>query len=293
MNQPIGPYEITMTSDHKVVERVVGLGIYLWLFISVIGYLSGAVPSAGSGHDDQAAEQRRAEFAGLIPKNSETLATLAYTKPTPESLPLAPVTDWGTGTYVLEGSDAPAPPGTRGDIGPGLYATPMGVSDCEYQLWREPNLKPPYSKSTYKSTDSELAGPRVIGEDHIGYGRMLVSLNNVEPDWFTSSEGCIGWSKWTRPDAPLTRAGNGDYWSGDLEVGEWNIPKPCRWSKVVAFRGAALHDIADSGANNKPLVIDEHTMGVSIRGCMAGIVPTLAENNRANSSASDRDFLVP
>jgi len=66
---------------------------------------------------------------------------------------------------------------------------------------------------------------------------------------------------------PLNRAGNGDYWVGDLAKGVWQLSSGCRWEKVVSFRGAMLHDVTAYGTAPRPLIVDDDTFGVRIRGC--------------------------
>ncbi len=143
---------------------------------------------------------------------------------------------------------------TLADIGrlaPALYATTFGVADCSYELRRV-------------STDRV---ERVIGADRLARGRMLVSLNEIEPDAFVSAAQCGEWATWSPLVEPLTVAGNGDYWIGDLARGTWSVPAGCMWEKVVGFRGAVLADVEDSAAGPLPLDVDEDTLGVRIRGC--------------------------
>ena len=152
----------------------------------------------------------------------------------------------------VEGGTGPAAPVVdRGEIEPGLYATAYDAAGCSYQLTRV-------------MADRRIA---VIGEDSLASGRMLVNINDIEPDWFTSSSGCGAWYRWTPLAVPLNRAGNGDYWVGDLAPGVWRIPSGCRWEKVVSFRGAMLHDVTAYGKAPQPLVVGDETFGVRIRGC--------------------------
>lgn len=139
----------------------------------------------------------------------------------------------------------------RGPIEPGLYATGFDAEECEYELRR---------------TTSER-GEWVIGHDYLGQGRTLVTLNSIEPDVFVATSGCGRWVPWTPLVVPLTQAGDGDYWVGDLEPGIWEVPDGCYWEKVASFRGADLADVMDSGTGPDPLVVDEGTLGVRIRTC--------------------------
>jgi hypothetical protein len=107
----------------------------------------------------------------------------------------------------------------------------------------------------------------VIGQDHLADGRLLVSFNDVEPDLFSARPGCGVWVPWSPVIEPLEEAVDGDYWVGDLAAGTWSVPDDCLWEKVVAFRGAALVDVEESGFGPEPLVIDDETLGVRIRGC--------------------------
>lgn len=139
----------------------------------------------------------------------------------------------------------------RGLLAPGLYATSFGVRDCSYEIRR-------IDKSRTEA---------VIGEDRLREGRMLVSINEIEPDVFVSVPQCGDWSRWSPLVEPLTVAGDGDYWVGDLAAGTWSVPIGCMWEKVVGFRGAELFDVQDSGIGPRPLVVEEDTLGVRVRGC--------------------------
>jgi hypothetical protein len=153
---------------------------------------------------------------------------------------------------LFESTIAPVEPiVVRGEIPPGLYATSFETEGCSYQL-------------TQVMRNREVA---VIGEDQLGAGRVLVHLNEIEPDWFSSSASCGPWYQWTPVPEALRRAGNGDYWVGDLARGTWTVPEGCRWEKVVGFRGAALDDVTDYGSAPAPLVVDAQTHGVRVRGC--------------------------
>lgn len=137
------------------------------------------------------------------------------------------------------------------DIAPGLYTSAFDAEGCSYELRRV----------------DRSGEERLIGQERLSEGRLLVSINPIEPDVFSSVPQCRSWTPWSPLVAPLVRAGAGDYWIGDLARGTWSVPDGCLWEKVVAFRGARLADVADSGIGPEPLVVDEDTMGVRIRGC--------------------------
>jgi len=136
-------------------------------------------------------------------------------------------------------------------IRPGLYATRFGVENCEYELRRIMN-------------DNR---EHVIGHDQIQKGRLLVTINEIEPDSFVATRSCGEWSPWSPLAEPLTMAGNGDYWIGDLALGIWDVPTGCYWEKVVGFRGALLLDVEEAGTGPDPLTIDRFTLGVRVRTC--------------------------
>jgi hypothetical protein len=179
----------------------------------------------------------------------------------------------------VEGNIAPVVPALpRGEIDPGLYATGFDAAGCSYELSRV-------------MQDRRVA---VIGEEYLAAGRVLVDLNAVEPDWFTSSGACGGWYRWSPLDVPLSQASNGDYWVGDLASGVWQVPVGCRWEKVVSFRGGQLDDVQAFGNGPDPLVIDDETYGLRIRGCPAPLtfdVQATAQRatEAAVSDAADQD----
>ena len=154
-----------------------------------------------------------------------------------------------------ESDERDAEEGERRDswpsIVPGLYTTDFGVIDCEYELRR--------------IMDDNR--DHVIGHDRIGQGRMMVSINEVEPDSFVATETCGEWSPWSPLVDPLTVAGTGDYWIGDLAVGIWSVPRECYWEKVVSFRGALFADVEATGAGPGELTVDQFTLGIRIRHC--------------------------
>jgi len=142
---------------------------------------------------------------------------------------------------------------TLPSIKPGLYATQFGMDRCEYELRR--------------IMDDNR--DHVIGHDQLIQGRMLVSINEYEPDSFVATESCGEWSPWSPLVEPLTVAGDGDYWVGDLEIGFWDVPRGCLWEKVTSFRGAQLADVEASGVGPGELSIDQFTIGVRVRHCSA------------------------
>ena len=140
----------------------------------------------------------------------------------------------------------------QGEIIPGLYATEPGTEQCSYQLWR---------------VMKNIRRAWVIGEDYLESGRLLVTIDGIEPDWFTSTMTCARWHEWSPRSDRAAPAANGDYGYGDLATGAWSVPEGCLWEKVVAFRGASLRDVVDSGHGPAPLKIDDAPVGVRVRGC--------------------------
>lgn len=136
-------------------------------------------------------------------------------------------------------------------IEPGLYASAFTAEGCSYELRR-----------VDRSGDE-----RLIGQERLARGRLLVSINPIEPDVFSSVPQCRSWAPWSPLVEPLVRATVGDYWIGDLARGTWSVPDGCLWEKVVAFRGARLADVTDSGRGPEPLIVDEDTLGLRIRDC--------------------------
>jgi hypothetical protein len=153
----------------------------------------------------------------------------------------------------------------EGELDPGLYATADQTEDCSYELWRVMR-----DRST-----------KVIAEEYLSAGRLLVSIDEVEPDWFTSAAACGDWYEWEPMPTPLVSASDGDYWVGDLQRGVWFVPKGCRWEQVVAFRGARISDVVESGAGPGSMTVDDDTFGVRLRSCRAEIRLTSAEGSEA------------
>lgn len=137
------------------------------------------------------------------------------------------------------------------EIDPGIYTTDFDVEDCSYTL----------------SAVHRDRKERDIGSDEVNQGRLIVTIEELEPDRFTADEACGSWSRWSPLANQLTSAGNGDYWTGDLAPGLWEVPQGCFWEKVLAFRGSRVSDVADSGIGPAPLRVSRTTPGVRIRGC--------------------------
>ena len=144
------------------------------------------------------------------------------------------------------------------EIDPGIYTTAFDVENCGYAL-----------SAVHKDRVE-----RDIGTDTLAQGRMMVTIEGVEPDRFSSDEACGSWSTWSPLADQLTTADNGDYWTGDLTPGIWQVPAGCIWEKVIAFRGSRLSDVEESGIGPLPLEVDSKTTGVRIRGCSKPIVFT-------------------
>jgi hypothetical protein len=244
------------------MARLVGIVLVLWLVYSSVSYSLANVPQPTSATDRQ--ERATATTApgpevamggtstpGARPAGpGERLETGAAPEALAAALPF--------GIYTvgeLTDHSQPAPEGiggtVRGGIAPGLYATQLDAAECSYQLWR------------IMRDRSE----QVIGEEQLVEGRLLVTINEVEPDWFISSPGCERWARWQPLEEPLVVAANGDYWVGDLATGLWSVPPGCRWERVVGFRGAELHDVIDSTIGPGLAVIDANTLGIRLRGC--------------------------
>lgn len=145
-------------------------------------------------------------------------------------------------------------------IEPGLYASAFTAEGCSYELRR-----------INRSGDD-----RLIGQERLASGRLLVSIDPIEPDVFSSVPQCRSWTPWSPLVEPLVSATAGDYWIGDLAMGTWSVPDGCLWEKVVAFRGARLADVTDSGRGPTALIVDRETLGVRIRDCASAIELTEA-----------------
>lgn len=160
-------------------------------------------------------------------------------------------------------------------IAAGLYSTTFDAEDCAYQLLSgdisfdylyEPDPDDPeeYTSSRVRNNGNTA---RAIGEDHLHRGRMLVSINGVEPDAITSTDGCGTWVPWSPLQRPLTRVPDGDYWKGDVADGEYSVPPGCLWEKVAAFRGGRLDDVVDGNLGPGTVMINAGTHGLRIRKC--------------------------
>ncbi len=140
-------------------------------------------------------------------------------------------------------------------IEPGLYASAFTAEGCSYELRR-----------INRSGDD-----RLIGQERLAAGRLLVSIDPIEPDVFSSVPQCRSWTPWSPLVEPLVVATAGDYWVGDLARGIWSVPDGCLWEKVVAFRGARLADVTESGRGPAPFVVDDETLGLRIRDCASTV----------------------
>lgn len=140
----------------------------------------------------------------------------------------------------------------QGEILPGLYTTDFDAVDCGYELWH------------VERTSREAA---VIGEEYLASGRLLVDINGIEPDWFVSSTGCGDWFQWQPRPEPQAPAANGDYWLGDLALGQWLVPSGCIWEKTVTFRGGLLRDVVESGQGPDVIEVFDEPLGLRLRNC--------------------------
>ena len=136
-------------------------------------------------------------------------------------------------------------------IDPGLYASSFEGEGCSYELRRI----------------DRSGQDRLIGQEHLREGRLLVHIDPIEPDVFSSGPQCREWLPWSALAEPLIQVTVGDYWIGDLAPGVWAVPDGCLWEEVVSFRGARLADVTDSGRGPAPLVVDEDTLGLRLRDC--------------------------
>ncbi len=156
--------------------------------------------------------------------------------------------DWDHGLRRGEDHDIPEP---DGELMPGLYASSFTSTDCTYEL--------------YRVGDNQRE--RMIGSDSLRAGRLLVTLNEIEPDRFASDGGCGEWIEWSPLVEPLREAPNGDYWVGDLANGIWDVPAGCHWEEVVGFRGSQVHDIMEAGIGPGTIQITNQSMGFRVRRC--------------------------
>lgn len=255
------------------MARLIGIMVLFGLVSISVDYSLANAPQATDGDGSSASRTT----TGVSP--TEALAFVAPA-PVPESERSVTVANWSFGVYSVGdsidprvarfdrdikartplfeederlGDDAPDYLRTiQGEITPGLYATDFETEGCSYELWR-------VMKRTREN--------RVIGEDYLASGRMLVSINGIEPDWFSSTAACGEWFEWRPRTDPGAPADNGDYWAGDLARGFWEVPSGCLWEKVAGFRGAALHDVVENGRGPHRLLVDEDTVGLRLRGC--------------------------
>lgn len=263
MAQAVGRSTDLLTMEY--VTRFIGIALLVWLVVLSVGNFRDRLETIEETGAAKALVQP--EDRPVISRDAEPEVSSGQDGEPPEYLafsePLRP------GLYAiadLSGSDdddderGDDDDDERGDeiaaaplkqLTPGMYATEFGTSDCSYEL-----------RSVMK--DDEEA---IIGKDSLSYGRMLVSINEIEPDTFSSTLSCGGWIPWSPLEEALTVVGNGDYWIGDLKTGVWQVPEGCMWEKVVGFRGAKLWDVQSSGHGPQRLIVDDSTLGVRIRGC--------------------------
>lgn len=186
-------------------------------------------------------------FTGALPSRTYAVNSIQPTRSRRGRTTTPPATAYPVETDLFPGhSLASVEP-----LEPGLYASSFDTEGCHYEIHQ---LDP----------SGQL---RLIGEDRVPQGRVLVGLNLYEPDRFTAAPECGDWSPWTPVRRPLTQVGNGDYWVGDLARGTWSVPDGCLWEQVVDFRGARLSDVTDSGWGPGELVVDRETLGVRVRLC--------------------------
>jgi hypothetical protein len=256
---------LTDLIDMDRVIRIIGVGVVLVVVAFAFGLFRRTVDSipdrraervaaveeaverpAGVQVEDGSAPEYLA-FAPGLPSGFYRVAEVESSRDRDVRPRGLPGVDYPLETDIVpDASLAGGPP-----VEPGLYATPFGVRDCSYQL-----------RSVMQDGEDT-----VIGEDRLLEGRMLVTINEIEPDTFSAVPQCGDWAPWSPLVEPLTVAGDGDYWIGDLVAGTWSVPEGCIWEKVVGFRGAELYDVVESGNGTAPLVVDEDTLGVRIRGC--------------------------
>lgn len=280
------------------MARLFGIGILLWAVYLSISYSLANAPGSAEPDVDRPVSSADidADAAGTDDVDTDAPGALPFAEPSSASLTrLSPAPNAPGGEAFAAGSyevgDSPVAriaardrdhrPRTsftadnertpdvvaesvdfvKGEIEPGLYATRFETSGCGYELWRVMRDR------TWK----------VIGQDEVAEGRMLVTINGIEPDRFVSTLGCENWYRWEPLDQPLTVADNGDYWVGDLAWGTWTVPIGCQWEKVSGFRGSQLSDAMEVGASGLDLVVDADTFGVRIRNCSTPISLSVPE----------------
>lgn len=265
-----------MTRLHDVdITRIVGLGLMIGLVAWSVAFFQesveaievdsavGSDPSAdrslarGSERDDGKQPEFLAFHAGFKPGIYD-ISDLPGSRDRDYQIRSSGSSDSrSTGESTASPSD-PAPgvlanyvPEEQGSLAPGLYSTSFGVEQCSFELHRVMRTRV----------------EQVIGREYLAEGRLLVTINEIEPDRFVSTPSCGDWVPWSPVTEPLAVAGNGDYWIGDLEHGTWTVPTGCIWEKVVGFRGASLWDVEESARGPVELVVDEDTLGIRLRGC--------------------------
>ncbi len=280
------------------MARLIGVGVFLWSIYATMSFAWGLAPQPTDDLSDTStittivtsfadaeaasAAQAAAIVDELIEANEAAAAVPAeLTFAEDPQAGSATVTRWLSGVYSI--GDDPDPRiadrdrdikprqplfvederlesltvpaymrSIQGQLEPGLYATTGETDECTYQLWR-------VMRKTRQG--------QIIGEENLSGGRLLVTIDGIEPDWFTASIGCGQWQRWTPradPTAPIT---SGDYGPGDLAHGTWQIPQGCLWEQVVAFRGASLRDVNASGQGPAVVEIDDSGTGLRLRSC--------------------------
>jgi hypothetical protein len=266
------------------MARLIGVGVFLWSLWASMSYAWGVAPQPAEpdGVTSTATEIGHPLYGEASYGETavaDTPPTTLVFDPTPQSIPADRV--WTFGAYAI--GDDPDPDvaardrditpreplfeederldsvtvpsymhAVQGELEPGLYLANDISGECNYRLWR-----------VMKKTRTA----QIIGEENLSQGRLLVTIDGYEPDWFTASAGCGHWQQWApRPD-PTAPVGNGDYAAGDLAPGRWQVPEGCIWEQVVAFRGAALRDVAANGRGPAVVEVDRSGLGLRLRSC--------------------------
>lgn len=248
------------------VIRAIGVGLVVALVVGAFGLFRRTVDATADRQVERqtAAEERAADEVDGVDPDGDVPQYLAFVPGVRSGLHRVAEVEGSrdrdvrprvpTGVdYPLETDLVPdhSLAGGGAPLEPGLYATAFGVKDCSYQL-----------RSVMRDRRDT-----VIGQDRLLQGRMLVTINEIEPDSFAAAPQCGDWAPWSPLVEALTVAGDGDYWIGDLAEGSWTVPEGCMWEKVVGFRGAELFDVQQSGNATEPLVVDDETVGLRVRGC--------------------------
>ncbi len=165
----------------------------------------------------------------------------------------------------------------QGEIEPGLYSTDFDATECTYELWH---------------VERRSRTEKLIGTDSLASGRLLVTINGIEPDWFLSDHTCGDWYRWRpRPD-PTGPLPDGDYWADDVAPGRWYLPDECLWELTGAFRGARLGDVVESAQGPGLFEFPGGPVGLRLRGCTNGasfIDPLPSEDDPEDDSEDDAE----